>query len=167
MTAITELQNELEKYARTFKTFEQGAKALQLLAGLEQNEAELIKRVDVLKATENEWIAKKNKAVSDAEDAAKRAVENVSAAAEDVKRLLDEGRAQAAKVLGDAKNTAAKMVEEAKSAVEKHAAESEELAGKNSEVSKVLEASKAELAKVEGALAEHKASLQKFIGGGK
>lgn len=164
MTAITELKNELEKGARAFKAFENGVKALSLLEGLEQNETELTKRVAALQATENDWLAKRNKALSDAEDAGKRAADNLAHAAEEVKKVLEEGRAQAAKVLGEAKEMAGKLITDAKSLAAGHAERADQLGAENEAAEASLKEKTAALMTVEKTLAEHKASLAKFLG---
>lgn len=164
MTEITELLNDIQRFGRVFKNFTDFERTLEGLAGLEQNEAELKKRVDALKAQEAEWLSTKKSALSAAEDAHKRGADSVANAGEEVKRLLDEGRTNAAKVLGEAKAAAVKIIADAKVVADRHSKNADNLAESNASVNAALTAGKEELAKVEGALAEARASMAKFMG---
>lgn len=164
MTQITELLNDIQKFGRVFRNFADFEKTLEGLAGLEQNEVELNKRVDALKAQEADWQAKKNAALSSAEDAGKRAADNIASAADEARKMIEEGRKQAGGVLGAAKDQAAKLIAQAELVVEKHTADALGLAEENASVNALVKAGKEELAKVEGALAEARAVMAKFTG---
>lgn len=164
MTQITELLNDIQKFGRVFKNFADFERTLEGLASLEQNEIELNKRIETLKGQEADWLAKKNAALSSAEDAGKRAADNIASAADEAKKMIEEGRKQAAGFLGDAKDKAAKLIAEAELAVEKHTERSESLKNQNDESESALKGATAELAAIKEAVAQHKESIKKFVG---
>lgn len=158
MSAITELKNELERGARAYKAFENGAKALSLLEGIEQQEKDLKKSIAKLKDEEATLSYRKSSAEKEF-DFAK------SNAAIEAKDIVDKAKA-AADVISNRVSSEIKAAKEASDKELKKASDDAN-AAKDAYKSYAdkLAFAKAEYSELASAIADQKASMQKFLKG--
>lgn len=159
-----QLLEEVSKGHRALKVFEKGAQILQGLVVLEQNIKEKTASLEKLKATETEWLSKRQKAHAEADAAVQRGNDATDAAAAEAKRTTEEARGTAQRITTEAKIQANKVIAEAKNEAAVHLEKADASKAEAAKTDAALIAKKKELSEVSAKIAEHKEAMKKFVG---
>ena len=164
----------IRKVAVLFKSFTEGADALERIGSLQNAEAESQARLDALRAQETaltERLAAKQAdvntqiavALGDLEDAERDAIEARSKDLAVGQEILDNANRRAAAIVATADAKAAKTVAAADAKADAYAQEAQRNAERANEVEALRSAAAVELAEIEARLASARAAAKRVL----